>query len=94
MIKHVKPPPDLKTYERTVQVIVSGVTRVTVPLNSQGASGYRTDDGDEWARTASLEITIDIPAIVRELGKNALSNRTGKSRDGHVTVKRLSGAIQ
>ena len=39
-----------------------------------------------------VRIVIDVPAIARILGRKALTNKTKKSSDGHVTVRLLKPA--
>lgn len=49
--------------------------------------------GTRWVETGNeehtVEVTIDLPALLRVMGGKAVANRTGVSRDGFVTVKRV-----
>lgn len=40
---------------------------------------------EEW----SVEVTADLQKIALDLGAKAVRNKSGISRDGHVTVKRI-----
>jgi hypothetical protein len=57
----------------------------TVPTDD--GFGTRTVPTGETEHT--VEVVIDLEQIVRVLGHKAVKNRTGKARDGFVTVKRV-----
>lgn len=89
MIESVKPLESIGTYEKRITVQLKGCETRRVPASGPGVSGFRTERGEAWERNGVLEIEIDIPAIIRDLGKKAFSNKTGKARDGHVLVRRV-----
>ena len=91
MIESVKPNGPVSKYERSFQVTVKGTNDRRVPV--VGGRGYRVETGEPFERGHLIEIEIDVPAIVRELGRKALQNSGGVSRDGHVTVRRVGPRV-
>lgn len=49
--------------------------------------GEATRDGESFDH--KVEVVINMAAIVKVMGKKAVENRTGKSCDGFVVVKRI-----
>lgn len=72
-------------FEKCYQIRVR--QRIMQAINEPGASGTRMIDGDPLDYT--VEVTIDLEAIVVSLGARAVRSKGGKSRDGFVTVKRV-----
>lgn len=60
---------------------------------AEPADGYRPIIGRRRMK-CEVQVVIDLPAVVRNLGRRAATNVTKKSVDGSVTVRRLGDPVE
>lgn len=87
MIHSVAPVIPIPKFERSVVVVAIESNDERVPV-SEG-TGYRTVEGEKVKKECVIELDIDIPAIIKDLGRKAIRNKSGVSRDGYVIVRRV-----
>lgn len=79
-------------FKEQVEIEYSEAIVEIVPCEPPASGHYGKTVGDRRVKCL-VEVEFDVGGAARSLGRKAISNKSGKSIDGFVTVRRL-GAVK